>query len=103
MYNQKCSYFFIYICSFQMDNLSQEKRSYIMSQIRSKDTKPEIILRKALFKKGLRYRKHHKLPGKPDIVFISKKMAIFVNGSGTGMDVKQTISRKQIQNSGKIK
>ena len=63
-----------------MDNLSQEKRSYIMSQIRSKDTKPEIILRKSLFKKGLRYRKHHKLPGKPDIVFISKKMAIFVNG-----------------------
>ena len=63
-----------------MDIVSKEKRSHIMSRIHSKDTKPEIILRKALFKKGLRYRIHYGLPGKPDIVFVSKKIAIFVNG-----------------------
>lgn len=63
-----------------MDNLSREKRSYIMSQIKSKNTKPEMLLRKTLFNKGLRYRKHYRLPGRPDIVFVSKKLVIFVNG-----------------------
>ncbi len=52
-----------------------------MSKIKSKNTKPEIRLRKELFKSGLRYRIHYKkILGKPDIVFISKKVAIFVNG-----------------------
>ena len=49
-----------------------------MKAIKGKDTSIELILRKALFKEGLRYRIHHKkLPGKPDIVFVNKKVAIF--------------------------
>lgn len=54
-----------------------------MSKIRSKDTKPEILLRKALWKEGVRgYRLHRKdIPGTPDIAFISKKVAVFIDGS----------------------
>ncbi len=53
----------------------------IMSAIHSKDTKPELILRKALWEKGIRYRKNYKLlPGKPDIVFIKEKIAVFCDG-----------------------
>ena len=63
-----------------MDVHSKEKRSYNMSRIRGKNTTPEIALRKALWALGLRYRLHYKLPGKPDIVFVSKKIAIFVDG-----------------------
>ncbi len=52
-----------------------------MQRIRSKDTKAEILLRKALWRKGLRYRKNVKdLPGKPDIVFTKQKIAVFVDG-----------------------
>lgn len=52
-----------------------------MSRIRSKDTKPEILVRKYLFANGLRYRLHDKnLPGKPDIVFPGRKIAIFIHG-----------------------
>lgn len=52
-----------------------------MQHIRSKDTKAEILLRKALWRKGLRYRKNVKvLPGKPDIVFTKHKIVIFVDG-----------------------
>jgi DNA mismatch endonuclease (patch repair protein) len=52
-----------------------------MSKIRSKNTKSELILRKALFKEGLRYRIHDKrVSGKPDIIFLKKKVAIFVDG-----------------------
>ena len=51
---------------------------YNMSRIHSKDTKIEIILRKELWLRGLRYRKNVKtVPGKPDIAFIRKKIAIF--------------------------
>ncbi len=58
-----------------------EVRSYNMSRIRSKDTKPEMIVRRFLFKNGFRYRLHVKdLPGKPDIVLQKYKTAIFVNG-----------------------
>lgn len=64
-----------------MDFVTPEKRSNIMRSIKSRDSKPEIILRKFLFSKGYRYRKNYrKLPGKPDLVFVSKKIAIFVNG-----------------------
>lgn len=63
------------------DNHSAEVRSYNMSRIKSKDTKPEIIVRKYLFSKGLRYRIHDKkLPGKPDIVLPKYKTVIFVQG-----------------------
>lgn len=64
-----------------MSTLSKEKRSHIMKNIRSKDTKPEIMLRKALWHMGIRYRKnYHGLPGKPDIVLVRRKIAIFVDG-----------------------
>jgi len=64
-----------------VDIVSKEKRSYIMSRIRSKNTKPELLLRSALFKSGLRYRLHTKnLPGKPDMVFAQYKTVIFVHG-----------------------
>ena len=58
-----------------------DTRSYNMSQIRSKNTKPEEIVRKFLFSKGFRYRKNDKkLPGKPDIVLPKYKTIIMVNG-----------------------
>jgi DNA mismatch endonuclease (patch repair protein) len=56
-------------------------RSYNMSQIRSKNTKPEMTVRKFLFKQGFRYRLHDKnLPGRPDIVLHKFKTVIFING-----------------------
>ncbi len=56
-------------------------RSYNMSRIKGKNTKPEILVRKFLFSKGFRYRLHVKnLPGKPDIVFPKYKTVVFVNG-----------------------
>jgi DNA mismatch endonuclease (patch repair protein) len=56
-------------------------RSYNMSQIRSKDTKPELLVRKFLFANGLRYKLHDKkIPGTPDIVLPKYKSVIFVNG-----------------------
>ena len=63
------------------DIKSKEDRSRNMSAIKGKDTKPEIIVRKYLFSKGLRYRVHvKKLPGSPDIVLPKYKTVIFVNG-----------------------
>jgi len=60
---------------------SKETRSYNMSRIRSRDTKPELLVRKFLFSKGFRYRLHQKkLPGKPDIVLPKYKTVIFVHG-----------------------
>lgn len=63
------------------DKVSRERRSEIMSHIKSKDTSIEIIVRKYLFSLGYRYRVNYKpLPGKPDIVFTKKKVAIFIHG-----------------------
>ena len=63
------------------DNHSPEERSYNMSHIRSKDTKPEDAVRKWLFSRGFRYRKNVKsLPGCPDVVLPKYKAVIFVNG-----------------------
>ena len=60
---------------------SKETRSYNMSRIRSKDTKPEMLVRKFLHKNGFRYRLHVKdLPGKPDIVLPKYKTVIFIHG-----------------------
>lgn len=60
---------------------SPETRSYNMSQIKGKDTKPEEIVRKYLFAHGFRYRKNdRRLPGKPDIVLPKYRTCIFVNG-----------------------
>ena len=61
-----------------MDNLTQEQRHKNMQNIKSKDTKIEVQLRKALWAKGYRYRKNDKkLPGKPDIVLEKYKIVIF--------------------------
>jgi DNA mismatch endonuclease, patch repair protein len=64
-----------------MDKLSPERRSINMRQIRSKDMSPEMEVRRLLHSLGYRYRLHQKeLPGKPDIVFPSKRKVIFVHG-----------------------
>jgi DNA mismatch endonuclease (patch repair protein) len=58
-----------------------EVRSYNMSRIKGKDTKPELLVRKYLYAHGIRYRLHDKsLPGKPDIVIRNRRLAIFVHG-----------------------
>lgn len=63
------------------DIMTPQQRHLCMSHIRSKDTKPEQLVRQALWHKGFRYRLHVKdLPGKPDIVLPKYKTAIFVNG-----------------------
>ena len=63
------------------DIFSPEKRSEIMRAVKSRDTKPEIALRKALFGMGLRYRVNvRRLPGSPDIVFAKRRAIIFVHG-----------------------
>lgn len=64
-----------------MDVLTKEQCRKNMQNIRSKDTQIEVMLRKALFAKGIRYIKNYrKLPGKPDIVLIKYKIAIFCDG-----------------------
>lgn len=73
-----------------MDHLTNEKRSWNMGQVRSKNTKPELLLRSTLHKKGFRFRINGQvskkttvngyLPGKPDIVLKKYKSVIFVHG-----------------------
>lgn len=64
-----------------MDTLSRSERSERMARIRGRDTKPELLVRRLVHRCGFRYRLHHKmLPGKPDLVFASRKKVIFVNG-----------------------
>lgn len=63
------------------DTMTPEQRSRCMAAIKGKDTKPELIVRKYLFSRGLRFRiQVSKLPGKPDIVLPKYKTVIFVNG-----------------------
>ncbi|MBM4327120.1 MAG: DNA mismatch endonuclease Vsr, partial [Deltaproteobacteria bacterium] len=60
---------------------SSEEISNIMRRVRSRNTTPELAFRQALWAKGLRYKLHHgELPGKPDIVFPAKRLAVFVDG-----------------------
>lgn len=64
-----------------MDNLTPAERSAIMARVRSKDSKPELLIRRMIYAMGYRYRLHAKeLPGKPDIVFRPLRKAIFVHG-----------------------
>jgi DNA mismatch endonuclease, patch repair protein len=64
-----------------MDIVDRSTRSRMMSGIRGKNTKPEMLVRKALFAAGLRYRLHRRdLPGSPDIVLPGRHIAIFVHG-----------------------
>lgn len=63
------------------DVLTKEQRHRCMSNVRSKNTKPEIMVRKFLFANGYRYRVNRKdLPGKPDIVLPKYKTVVFING-----------------------
>ncbi|MDN5204536.1 DNA mismatch endonuclease Vsr [Fulvivirgaceae bacterium BMA10] len=63
------------------DIYNKSKRSHIMAKISGKETKPEILVRKFLYRKGFRYRKNDKrLPGKPDVVLPRYQTAIFVHG-----------------------
>lgn len=64
-----------------MDIFNRTQRSYIMSRIKSKHTKPEMLVRRKLFSRGFRYRLHSKkLPGNPDVVLPKYSVVIFVNG-----------------------
>lgn len=63
------------------DTFSKEERSRIMAAVKSKNTKPEELVRKYLFAQGFRYRKNvNKLPGCPDIVLPKYNTVVFVNG-----------------------
>lgn len=63
------------------DVVSAVKRSQMMAGIGGKDTKPELVIRKALHSKGFRYRLHDlRLPGKPDLVFPRYNSVVFING-----------------------
>jgi DNA mismatch endonuclease (patch repair protein) len=64
-----------------MDTLSPAARSQQMSRVKSKDSKPELLVRRLLHSLGYRYRLHRKdLPGRPDLVFPARKKIIFVHG-----------------------
>ena len=64
-----------------MDRLTPQQRSKNMSAIHSKDTKPEIVVRKGLWSRGFRYRLNDKrLPGHPDLVLRKYRTCIFING-----------------------
>ena len=78
-----------------MDNLTPEQRRKSMQAIKSKNSKIECILRKALWQKGYRYRKNYiKLIGKPDIVFIGRKVAIFCDSEfWHGYNYSETVAR----------
>ena len=64
-----------------VDIVSPETRSWMMAQVKSKDTKPEMLVRRLTHGLGYRYRLHRRdLPGQPDLVFAGKRSVIFVNG-----------------------
>lgn len=63
-----------------MDTLTPSERSERMSRIRSRDTKPEMAVRRLVFSMGFRYRLQGRLPGRPDLVFSGRRKVIFVHG-----------------------
>ena len=82
-----------------MDVLTPEQRRKNMRRIRSKDTKAEVLLRKALWHKGYRYRKNYnRLPGKPDIAITKYKIAIFCD-SEFFHGMNWTIKKEKLNNS----
>jgi DNA mismatch endonuclease (patch repair protein) len=63
------------------DTLTPQERSARMAKVRSRDTKPEMVVRRLVYGLGFRYRLHGShVPGKPDLVFASRRKAIFVHG-----------------------
>lgn len=72
---------FSQIAGPDVDKLTAAQRSANMARIRSKNTSPELRLRRLVYQLGYRYRLHRKdLPGKPDLVFLSRRKIIFVHG-----------------------
>ena len=68
-------------CDSVTDRLSVEQRSWLMARIRSKDTRPELIVRSVLHRLGFRFRLHRRdLPGTPDIVLPGRGAVVFVHG-----------------------
>jgi DNA mismatch endonuclease, patch repair protein len=64
-----------------VDSLSPKERSEVMARVRSKNSRPEMLVRKLVFSLGYRYRLHdNRLPGRPDLVFRSRRKVIFVHG-----------------------
>jgi DNA mismatch endonuclease (patch repair protein) len=64
-----------------MDRLTVARRSWLMSRVKSKDTSPELAVRRIVFRMGYRYVLHdRRLPGKPDLVFPWRRKIIFVHG-----------------------
>lgn len=64
-----------------MDRLSPSRRSWNMAQIRARDTTPELAVRSALHRLGLRFRlRSYGLPGRPDVVLVRRRVAVFVHG-----------------------
>jgi len=63
-----------------MDIVDRATRSRMMSAIRGRDTKPELVVRSYLHRSGLRFRLHSRLPGKPDLVLPKYRAAVFVHG-----------------------
>ena len=86
------------------DVLTKEQRKRNMQSIRSKDTKIEMILRKALWSRGIRYRKNYsKIPGKPDIAITKYKIAIFCDSEFFhGKDWEQLKPRLQKGDNGEF-
>lgn len=83
-----------------MDHLTPQQRHKNMAAIRGKDTKPEMIVRRGLWKRGFRYRlNHRRLPGHPDLVLRKYRTCIFVNGCfwhGHGVTVPSQIDNGQL-------
>lgn len=64
------------------DKLTADQRSALMARVRTKDTAPEVALRKALWASGVRgWRLHSKIPGRPDLSWGSRRLAVFVDGA----------------------
>jgi DNA mismatch endonuclease, patch repair protein len=62
------------------DILTAQERSRLMSQVRDRDTKPELMLRRALWSRGYRYRLACPMPGRPDLTFTRARVVVFVDG-----------------------
>lgn len=61
------------------DTFSKKERSEIMRRVKGKNTKPELRVRSALHRRGLRYRLDYPLPGKPDLVFVKARVVVFID------------------------
>lgn len=63
-----------------MDKITPEQRSFLMSRIKGKNTKPELIMFEALEEYGIKFERHYKLLGSPDVVFPKERLAVFIDG-----------------------